>query len=289
VVSEGRECPDEEWRSVFKIGDFSRLMQVTVKALRHYDRLGLLRPDHIDPESGYRYYTSTQAPRLHRILALKDLGFSLEQIGHLLDADLSPGQLRGMLLQKEREVRGAIAAEQARLERIEERLRQIEQGPPVAPYDVTVKRVPTQRVASIRALLPDYPAVAPLFGELRAYAGRHGLTATAWTAIWHDGEYRETNISVEAAFATADPLPPHPRIQEGELPAVATMACVLHHGPMTAVGGAHLALFRWMEANGYRLAGPTRTVPLHNVGPESADGVVEIQYPVERGDARRES
>lgn len=274
---------------MFKIGDFSRLTQVTVKALRHYDRLGLLKPDYIDPESGYRYYTSGQAPRLHRILALKDLGFSLEQVGQLIDADLSPMQLRGMLVQKQTEVRGVIAAEQTRLERIEERLRQIEQGPLVARYDVTVKRVPAQRVASIRALLPDYPAVAPLFGELRTYAAQHALTATAWTAIWHDGEYRETDISVEAAFTTADPLPPHPRIQEGTVPAVETMASVLHHGPMLAVGGAHMALFRWMEANEYRLSGPTRTVPLHNVGPENADGVIEIQYPVERGDGGRQA
>lgn len=268
---------------MFKIGDFSRLTQVTVKALRHYDRLGLLKPDHIDSESGYRYYTSAQAPRLNRILALKDLGFSLEQIGQLIDADLSPAQLRGMLLQKQRDARGVIATEQTRLERIEERLRQIEQGPQATHYDVTVKRVPAQRVASIRALLPNYPAVAPLFDELRAYAGRHRLTATAWTAIWHDGEYRETDISVEATFTSTDPLPPHPRIREGSVPAVETMACVLHHGPMAAVGAAHLALFRWMEANDYRVAGPTRTVPLHAVGPRSAEGIIEIQYPVTRG------
>jgi DNA-binding transcriptional MerR regulator len=268
---------------MFRIGDFSRLTQVTVKTLRHYDHLGLLKPDHIDPESGYRYYTSAQAPRLNRILALKDLGFSLEQISQLLDADLSPTQLRGMLTQKRHEVRGTIAAEQARLERIEERLRQIELGPLVAHYDVTVKNIPTQRVASIRALLPTYPAVAPLFGELHAYRKRHQLSATAWTAIWHDGEYRETNISVEATFTTADPLPPHPRIQESELPAVEKMASVLHHGPMLAVGGAHMALFRWMEANGYHLAGPMRTQPIHDVGPENAEGIVEIQYPVERG------
>ena len=79
---------------MFKIGDFSRLTQVTVKALRHYDRLGLLAPEAIDPETGYRYYSGAQVPRLSRILALKDLGFSLEQVGTLLDADLSPAQLR---------------------------------------------------------------------------------------------------------------------------------------------------------------------------------------------------
>jgi DNA-binding transcriptional MerR regulator len=275
--------PGQEARGVFRIGDFSRLTQVTVKALRHYDRLGLLKPDHIDPESGYRYYTSAQAPRLNRIVALKELGFSLEQIGQLLDADLSAEQLRGMLMQKQQEIHGAIVAEQTRLERIAERLRQIEQGSPSAQYDVTVKRVPAQRVAAIRALLPDYPAIAPLFDELRAYQRRHGLTATQWTAVWLDGEYRETDIGVQASFTTDDPLPEHPRIREDTLPAVETMACVLHHGPMMTVGAAHLAIFRWMEANAYRVAGPTRTIPIHDVGPHSAEGIVEIQYPVERG------
>ncbi|MHB8647495.1 MAG: MerR family transcriptional regulator [Thermomicrobiales bacterium] len=267
---------------MFKIGDFSRLTQVTVKALRHYDRLGLLAPDHIDPTSGYRYYSGAQMPRLDRILALKELGFSLEQIGHLLDADLSPAQLRGMLLTKQQEVHGLIVTEQERLERIEARLRQIEQGPPSAPYDVALKRVAVQRVASLRAVLPAYPAVGALFGELEAYQRRHGLHASAWTAIWHDSAYRESDIHAEATFTTADPLPPHARIREGELPVVQTMASVRHHGPMTTVGAAHIALLGWIEANEYRLAGPNRTLALHFAGPESADGITEIQYPVTR-------
>jgi DNA-binding transcriptional MerR regulator len=267
---------------VFKIGDFSRLTQVTVKTLRHYDRLGLLKPDHIDPESGYRYYTSAQAPRLNRIVALKELGFSLEQIGQLIDANLSTVQLRSMLTQKQQEIHGAITAEQMRLQRIEERLRQIEQGPANTPYDIMVKNIPAERVASLRATLPNHPAVASLFGELRAYQERHHLHATGWAAVWIDGEFRETDVSVDATFTTADVLPAHPQIREGELPAVETMACVLHQGPMQAVGAAHMALFRWMEANGYGVAGPTRTLPLHDVGPESAQGIIEIQYPVAR-------
>lgn len=267
---------------MFKIGDFSRLTQVTVKALRHYDRLGLLMPDHIDATSGYRYYSGAQVPRLDRILALKDLGFSLEQIGHLLDADLSPTQLRGMLLVKRQEARGTIEAEQTRLARIEARLRQIEQAPSGAPYDVALKQVAAQRVASLRAVLPAYPAVSALFGELEAYQRRHGLRATAWTAIWHDGGYRESDIHAEATFTTADPLPPHARIVQGTLPAVETMASVQHHGPLATVGAAHIALLGWVEANDYRLAGSNRTLALHFAGPESADGITEIQYPVAR-------
>ena len=265
---------------MFKIGDFSRLTQVTVKALRHYDRLGLLKPDHIDPASGYRYYTGVQVPRLNRIRVLKDLGFSLEQVGQLLDADLSPAQLRGMLLMKQQEARGLIATEQGRLERIEAHLRQIEREPPGARYGVTLKRVAAQRVASLRAVLPAYPAVGALFGELSAYQHQHGLQATAWTALWLDGGYCESDIHAEATFATSGPLPPHTRIREGALPAVEMMACVQHHGPLATVGEAHLALLGWIEANNYRLAGPTRTLPLHFAGPNSVDSITEIQYPV---------
>lgn len=267
---------------MFRIGDFSRLARVTVKALRHYERLGLLLPEYTDPVSGYRYYTAAQAPRLERILALKDLGFSLEQVGHLLDADLSPAQLRGMLLIKKQEVSGSIEAEQARLERIEARLRELEGVTPAGRYEVTLARVEAQRVASLRAVLPRYPAVGALFGELYAYRQQHGLRASAWTAVWHDGEYREAAIHAEATFATDDALPPHGSIGERQLPAVETMACTRHHGPVTEIGAAHAALMGWIAAHDYRLAGPTRTLPLRFAGPQSADGITEIQYPVAR-------
>ena len=125
---------------MLRIGDFSRLTQVTIKALRHYDSLGLLKPAHIDRESGYRYYTSGQLPRLNRIVALKEMGFSLDQIGQLLDAELSTAQMHGMLLAKQEEVRHQIAAEQQRLTRIESRLTQIEEGAATARYDVVLKR-----------------------------------------------------------------------------------------------------------------------------------------------------
>jgi DNA-binding transcriptional MerR regulator len=79
---------------MFKIGDFSRLTRVSVKALRHYDRLGLLEPARVDPLNGYRYYSSEQLSGLNSILALKDLGFSLEQVSLLLDEEMSPAQVR---------------------------------------------------------------------------------------------------------------------------------------------------------------------------------------------------
>lgn len=264
---------------MFKIGDFSRLTQVTVKALRHYDRLGLLAPETIDPETGYRYYSGAQAPRLSRILALKDLGFSLEQIGQLLAADLSPAQMRGMLLGKRDEARGAVAAEQARLERIEERLRHLETLP---EYPVTLKAIPALRVAAIRATLPQHRAIGTLFGELDAYRRRHGLRTEARLVIWHDTEYRDADVDAEAALISTDPLPPDGRVRPRELPAVPEMACVTHRGPLATIGGAYIALLGWVESNYYQIAGPTRTFPHAFDGAEGDHAVIEIQYPVTR-------
>ena len=109
-----------------KIGDFARIGQVTVQTLRHYDELGLLKPSEVDPPSGYRYYVLNQLPRLHRILALRDLGFSLEQIAHLIDDDLPPTELRGMLRLKQAELRQQVNEGLDWLERLEARLRLIE-------------------------------------------------------------------------------------------------------------------------------------------------------------------
>src|SRR5262245_16360687 len=130
---------------MFKIGDFSKFSQVSIKMLRHYDRLGLLKPARIDPATSYRYYSADQLPRLNRILALRDLGFALEQIAELLD-DVPAEQIRGMLKLKQAELEQQMRHEQQRLERIAARLRQIEQEQP-SSADVIVRRVRPQLMA----------------------------------------------------------------------------------------------------------------------------------------------
>src|ERR1700694_3877511 len=104
---------------MFKIGDFSKLSMVSVKALRYYDELGLLRPERVDEFTGYRYYAAGQLTRLNRILVLKDLGLSLQQIALLLDQELSADQIRGMLRLKQSELRQQIDDGRARLARVD--------------------------------------------------------------------------------------------------------------------------------------------------------------------------
>ena len=203
---------------MFRIGEFSRLARVSVKALRHYDRLGLLRPARTDPLTGYRYYSGGQLPRLNGILALKDLGFSLGQVSALLDEELSPAQIRTMLEAKRDEVGQMVAAEQRRFARLQARLDQMEREDDVPAYEVVLKRVAAQRVASLREILPQYRDVGRLFGELRAYQERHGLGAKAWTAVWYDPEYRESRVDGEATFTARGLLPEDGRVRARELP-----------------------------------------------------------------------
>lgn len=113
---------------MLKIGEFAQEGQVTIKTLRHYAKLGLLKPIWTDRFTGYRYYSREQLSRLNRIMALKDLGFTLEQIGQVLQEEMTLDELRGMLRLKQAELAQHIREEQARLARIEERLRRIEQA-----------------------------------------------------------------------------------------------------------------------------------------------------------------
>jgi DNA-binding transcriptional MerR regulator len=263
---------------MFKIGEFSRLTQVTVKALRHYDRLGLLPPAQIDPFTGYRAYSAAQLPRLNRLLALKDLGLALEQIGPFLDADLSPEQLRALLLVKQGETRRRIDEESRRLARIETRLAQMAEPERLA-CDVVVKRVEAQPVVSLRRTLPERRAIGGLFRQLHAYEQRHHLAVTDRLVIWHDQEFRDSGIDVEAAFVTIDPPPPDDAVQARELPA-ATLACLVHAGPTETIGQACMALLSWVEPSGYRLAGPERVRAIERSDREGQNSVAELQLPV---------
>src|SRR5262245_44477817 len=144
---------------MLKIGDFSKLVQVSVRMLRHYDRLGLLRPIRIDADTGYRYYGVHQMARLNRILALKDLGLSLAQIAAVLDQPLSAEQLRGMLRLQQADLRQRVEREQARLARVDARLRLIAQEGTMSHDGVIVKPVAAQTVAAAREAIDDPRAI----------------------------------------------------------------------------------------------------------------------------------
>jgi effector-binding domain-containing protein len=270
---------------MFKIGEVSQLSQVPVKTLRYYDEIGLLKPAKVDRFTSYRYYSADQLPRLNRILALKDLGLALNQIGELLDGDLSSEQIRGMLRLQQAQVKGRVQEEQARLARVEWRLKQIEQEGVMSTEEVVVKKVPAMKVASVREVVPTYADCGHLVGEVYRYVGRHrARPAGPGLSIYYDEGYRETDVDVEAAVPVAKDLPSGDRVKVRELPAVEEMVCIVHEGSYDTLGEAYTQLMAWIEANGYRICGPNRAVWAKGPRPLRSPSkyVTEIQFPVEK-------
>ncbi len=270
---------------MIKIGDFSKLSLVSVRTLRYYEEMGLLAPIEVDRFTGYHYYSVDQLPRLNRILALKDLGFSLEQIAQMLDEGLPPDQIRGMLRMKQAEIRQQAEEEQARLARVEARLRQIEQEGKMPAYEVVIKKIEPQLVAAVRQVIPAYSQVSQLFGALFAHLGqRGGRPAGPPLALYHDPEFRERDADVEVAVPLAATLPGSEQVSVRELPGIEQTACTVYKGAYENIGEAYNALLAWIGTNGYRIAGPCREVYLRGPesGPDSSSYVTEIQVPVEK-------
>ena len=160
---------------MIRIGIFSRISQVPVSTLRYYDAVGLMKAAYIDNYTGYRYYTIDQFSRIHRILALKEMGLSLEEIQKMLEEALPMTELRGMLRLKQAELRQQLQEETERLNRLENWLNQIEQEESMPEYEVIVKKVEPISVFSIRDVIPDYPDQGALWDELDAYLDRHRI------------------------------------------------------------------------------------------------------------------
>jgi predicted transcriptional regulator YdeE/DNA-binding transcriptional MerR regulator len=280
---------------MLKIGEFARLAQVTIKTLRYYDKLALIKPAWIDRYSGYRYYTLDQLPRLNRILALKDLGFSLDQVGDILSDELSAAELRGMLKLKQAELEQQVLDAQRRLARVQARLTQIEHEGTLPEYEVVLRREEQRLVVGIRDTLPDYGQVGHLFEELTAHLKRHQVAPDSlypYVTIYYEDEPPEggpptDGVDVEAAVEIPMQQPPMvestPRATVHILRGAATMACTVHRGPFDMLGEAYNALTLWMQANGYRITAPNREIYWQGAGPDvdPADYVTEIQFPVE--------
>lgn len=278
---------------MFKIGDFSKLGQVSVRMLRHYDQLGLLKPDHIDKFTAYRYYAAGQLAQLNRIIFFKDLGFSLQQIKDLLSNNLPNDQLRGMLMMKQVELEREVQDSRARLARVEARLQQIEQEGKSPPYEVTTKSTEEMVIAAVRQLVPK-PQDMDYYCKLMyttLYSGLDDLGISPRhpeVTFYHNEEYPENDLDVEAAVVVSEQCLSaaldHPDLKIRTAPAEKKVAALIYEGPFRNVGSAVLVLLNWIGINGWNISGPVRE--LHLSGPAHVEGevrekaVLELQIPI---------
>lgn len=271
---------------MLKIGDFARLGQVSVVTLRHYDECDLLKPTKIDRFTGYRYYSVALLPRLNRILALKDLGFSLEQIKHILSDGITHEQLHGMLTLKHAQVEQLVATEQARLLRITARLRQIELENNMPQYDVILKTVPTTTVVSRRITIPTNDEVPdylnPAFSEVWQHVNaQNGEVVGSNFTIWHQAPDVYVNEVVEAVLPIKQSISDTDRIDVYDLEET-QVASAVHHGDFEDFTQLHTAILQWMETNGYEPIGGYREIYIKHDKNDHGDSTTEVQFPIKR-------
>lgn len=272
---------------MFTIGDFAKLGRVSVRMLRHYDAIGLLTPAVVDEATGYRYYNAGQLGRLNRVIALKDLGFTLHQVRAILDDEIGAVELRGMLRLRRAQLEAQLSADALRLAGVETRLRMIETEGHMNTEDVVLKPVAPIRVAELAGTADGYgpehigPVIGPMYPELHRRLEAAGVTPAGPAIAYYvpDGEA----VGVHAGMPVATAPDAAHDFAVVDLPAVPAAATIVHHGHMDGVMGSLQTLARWIEDNGYRPVGYHREVYLNYCPDRPEEGVTELQVAVVKG------
>jgi DNA-binding transcriptional MerR regulator len=283
---------------MFKIGELSRFTRVTVKMLRHYDEIGLLVPSFVEPGSGYRYYGAEQLPRLNQIIALKDLGFSLDAIAVLVDDRAAVEHKAALFAERRRDLEHAIAADAARLRHLDA-LASGAAGDRLRRYDVVLRAVEPRRMATIRRRVASLgEPVAALFEQLEAHVARHRARAPASPIlIFEDEDYREADLEVEVGVPISRAIDDSDEVRIREVEGCPTMACVIYRGSYDQMTAVLQSLLAWIQVHRMRIAGPLREVylrfdadqegyrlPSAFLAASPGELVTEVQLPVEQGD-----
>lgn len=274
---------------MFRIGEFSKIAQVAGSQLRYYDEIGLLNPARIDEWTGYRYYSAQQLPRLNRILALKGLGLSLDQIRSMLDDDIPVEEIRGMFSLKKAQLEQSVQEDVMRLHQIESRIQQIEETGAVDTYEILLKSVPALPYLAIRDKLPSFGAALSIMMEMQ-----HALPEVVaknaignLTAILHSESFGEDDIDLEIGYImleyqdTSLTLPSNRTMTMRTLPAVEQMITTVFVGLPQTSHTCRAVAASWIESNGYELDGHGREIFIVPPLPgKENETVIEIQYPV---------
>jgi DNA-binding transcriptional MerR regulator len=274
------------------IGDFARHGRVSVRMLRHYDAVGLLRPAQVDRLTGYRSYAAAQLARLNRIVALKELGFTLAQVQEMLDEKVGIAELRGMLRLRQAELQSQVANDTARLAQVRARLDTIEREGAMGIDEIVVKPIPAVRVAELRGVAASFepqsigPVIGPLYDELCRRLDAAGIVPTGpGIAYYTDGS--DGSVVVHAGLPVTVERSAGQEFSIVDLPEIERAATIVHRGNMDRVLITMQTLAGWLEANGFRSAGYNRELYLA-VGDNPDDWVTELQEPLVGEDSRTE-
>lgn len=263
------------------IGRFAAATRLSVKALRHYDEIGLLTPAVVDRSSGYRYYRLGQANQAEAIRVLRGVDMPLDEIAEVLRAvDGAPDVVRKVL----DDHRGRLADELARHERMLAFLeRLLTEEEHLMPYRITLETMPARPIASVRVHTDMDRIQADLergFGRVFGTMGAQGHPpAGAPLVIYH-----ELAVDEPGEIEIAVPCPPEVEEADGvgrhDLPA-GDVAATVHTGPYDQIAPAYHAIQSWIAEHGHEVAGPPREIYLSDPGDTPEDQLqTRVEWPI---------
>ena len=274
-----------EGTALLKIGDFSKLSRISVRMLRHYDEIGLLRPAYVDRFTDYRYYDERQLPTVGRITALKNMGFRLAEIGHLLEI-YDDRQTLDACLSAQQKTLEALAADTAQKLRLLETARIRLRKDEIMTYNVTLKTLPERYCATVQMKIPRYEDEGMIWGVLCRETDHMPLIPDdpCYCAVtFLDNEYKETDVEIMASKSVQGTYPDTEHVKFRTLPAVTYAGCTFKGG-YERINDVVAAVSAWIEDNGYDYDGPM--FDIYHVSPHETQNpdefVTEVCFPVKK-------
>lgn len=284
---------------MLKISEFSRLGRVPASTLRFYDEAGLLQPAVVDPSSEYRYYRTEQLEQLHRILALKDMGFALSDIATIMKRDPSPAELADLFSAQLAHLASEADAARQRLQRARVRLDRLAPRRAGPRAEIVVKAADALQIATLRRTglaMHEIGAVCEasydaLYRDLKRARVRPAPVLPPEVTLYHNDDYTETDIDMEVAVVVGSTAADAKRLRDAgidvrALSAEPRVAAVVHQGGFHDLDDTVADLFHWLAASGLRPTGPLRELHLFGrVGQAALDHprddrfVLELQVP----------
>ncbi|MGJ3240343.1 MAG: MerR family transcriptional regulator [Anaerolineae bacterium] len=277
---------------MFQIGEFSRIARVTIETLRHYDTIGLLKPAKVDPNTGYRYYNVVQLQALNQILALKEVGLSLDEIKRILRQTLTVDEVRGMLREHLVLTESTIEEAQRRRQGILARLERLDTKEEMPQYEIRLKSAESVIVVAIREVIPTVEQIPrqwnQMFTKIANWMKENKLSVGVPMAFYHDEHYTVENVDTECAFTVLktklgtipEPIKPIEIRQLEAIPHVATTVVTNFHVKVGGLENAYKSLGQWVVDNDYHIIAAPREI--YYGTPQTGDFTAEIQFPVSK-------
>ena len=270
---------------MFKIGEFSKLTQVSIRMLRYYDEMGLLKPSQVDPWTNYRMYSVEQIPVLNKIIYLRDSGFSIAEIAVILNTGTDDFLLE-QLENKYAEIEKNIQNEKEKLRKIEISKKELLHIESDMHYNISIKSIPAYQVLSLRRVVPNYYSEGELWQELSTFAKENHVEISNETfSIYHDTEYKEEWVDIELCAIVKKTGENKGDFIYQTISPVPIMASTMVYGEFSNIAGVYRAFAGWLQKNSqYRMAGQTRQIVHRGAwNEENPDKyLTEIQIPLEK-------